>query len=45
MISFLLSRWQIDSKPDHLLEDLDMQDFRLFVKQLESDLAEMSFPE
>ena len=45
MISFLLSRRKIDSKPDYLLEDLDLQDFRLFVKQLESDLAEMSFPE
>ena len=44
MISFLLSRIQIQTKPDYLLEDMDVADFRAFIKKLESDMAELSFP-
>ncbi|MFA7173961.1 MAG: hypothetical protein WC340_11210 [Kiritimatiellia bacterium] len=44
MISFLLSRVEIQTKPDYLLEDMDVADFRAFVKKLESDMAELSFP-
>jgi len=44
MISFLLSKLKLDTKPDYLLEDMDLLHFQTFVKKLETDMANMSFP-
>ena len=45
MISFILARTTIDKVPDYLLEPLDLDEFRTFVRNLQLELAELAFPQ
>ena len=45
MISFILARTIIDKVPDYVLEPLDVNEFKEFVRKLQIELAEMAFPQ
>ena len=45
MIAYLLDRVRIDHIPDYVLEPIDADDLRIFIADLQRELADLSFPE
>jgi hypothetical protein len=45
MSSFILARTSIDKVPDYVLEPLDLEELRSFVRHLQFELAELAYPQ
>ncbi len=45
MLSFILARTTVDQVPDYVLEALDLDDLRNFVRNLQREFAELAYPD
>lgn len=45
MLSFILARTTVDQVPDYVLEALDLDELRIFVRNLQREFAELAYPD
>ena len=45
MLSFILARTIVDKVPDYVLEPIDLEELRTFVRNLQREFAELAYPQ